>query len=157
MRVDFNGTTYWVTWRHFRRPAGYDPKCPSARGGSTDCEIFQEVGGDGRDRLVAQGWAVCSHEDGFCKEAGRQRSLARALGSVRPRSPEEDTSSIPLTQEPEDWWPAERITADKVLRRAFWEAYFMRGGVFRTEAGTRGRRRVKELFRQAKESRGDAG
>ena len=79
MRVQVNGETYKVVWRHMRALPGHGqaPGSLNPRGGSTECEIYR-CHPVAPDMVVAWGWSVCSNEDSFCKDTGRRTPVATA-------------------------------------------------------------------------------
>lgn len=68
MKVEINGSSYFIDWRHIKSEVKSLSKFRTA------CSIRDEA-----LQLVATDLAECSLKDNFCRETGRKISLTRAI------------------------------------------------------------------------------
>lgn len=61
---------------------------PSLHGGKTECYIIDPVTG----RVIADGIALCSWRDNFCRKIGRDISFGRAVKRLEEMRTQNDTS-----------------------------------------------------------------
>lgn len=77
LRNVWAGHTYLGTYWDARRD-GLESQDILPQGGTTTCRLVSEDGA-----VVAEGVAVCSRRDNYCKRLGRDVSLGRALNALK--------------------------------------------------------------------------
>jgi len=75
---------YFVKTTDARRPQPF----PSLHGGKTECYIIDPVTGG----VIADGIALCSWRDNFCRKIGRDISFGRAVKRLEEMRERNDTS-----------------------------------------------------------------